>query len=861
MPAENFFTQLAIPLARASKNYAPARPIQDAIRNKKLNKEPSRFEESFRKWHAAKLKYQKNSWDELISMSQLVSLFRRGNQLLQKRQYGPGYYVRPIQPTDGQPVQTAMNLMTFHSQVSESKLMAVNPTVNMRPGDDTPEAIASAQACRPTVDYFESQWYTAKFTRREAIRFLTDGMVIYQVRWNPFKGGMQVQERSVSRRDVTIDPGSGMCADCKYEGEADEFTPTDFGNQCPECQGEAVDIRPAVKDSMAQIGMGQPKSVGEPEIVASALANWRWDLSVDLELSSFAIKRQNITQGVVKLMLGDMTIPDSSSSDDYGLRVLDALTYSGQAFQGSAQSGYSDIDTRPTMSEAWLGPEDQAELECDEGETVCGVTMPKGRLSKTFKGVPICVVSLNDGALIIGTYADESQREEVVTAQWFMDADSGAGRGMEDTAGVQKRFNAVDGQIYKGLAATATPAVITDMRIVKEDQGEYLFQPGQNIDINLSMLPPNMKLADAFYLGNPGAVSQQYINYGTVFLKQMADLSSLAVEFSDLLSIDNRTATGAQISAALANSLYGPMLMSKGESRVEIAKKIVRLQAQFGVVSRYFPGKGNAKGREVSADNLKGKVIFELEENSHLPTTPYSQQSDVTNLLTAFGTPESLMGVRQGDPALFKALTRPYSFFRLDESGDDISTLCLSRLDQMKQLFFGAGVDDPTMLPQMIQPPVSLIEPKQKEKADWWADYLDLDSAQKLPAVLRTAIENMYWLHTNMDTQKQLPQAANAGLIQAAQAAPAAMGQAALEGQAEQVQPEVEDKSAEIAADLEIAHSKQKTDLELKKMEGETQETVAHIQGKNAAESARIAGQNQLKVEKAKPRPRPTKAA
>lgn len=865
---ENNFTQLSVALSKVASNLAPKQPLVDAIRNKKPNKEPSKFEKCIRTWYQDKMNYEKAAWQSLISMSQLVALFRRGEQLLVRRPYGFGWYVRPVQNDDTYR-QTAMNIMTFHSQISESKLMAVNPTVNMRPGDDTPEAIAAAQACRPVVDYYESEWYTAKFTRREAIRLLTDGMFIHQVRWNPFKGEMSVPTQTVSRRDVTIDAGSGVCADCQAEGEAD-----DFSDGCPQCQSPAVDVRPAVKQSLAQIGMGAPKPVGEPEIISSALASWRWDLSVDLEASSWAIKRQRITQGIVNLMLGDIAIPDTNSSDDYGLQILHSLAYGGQAYQGASntsQYGPNSTDARPTMAECWMSAEDQATIELDESQTVSGQTIPKGKLSDFTRGAPICIVGLNDMSLVVGAYLNESHRTEVVTGHWFMDAESGAGRGMEDTAGVQKRFNAVDGQIYQGLAATATPAVLTDMSIIKEDDGKYLFRPGVNIDVNLAMLPPNTKLADAFYLGNPGAVSQQYINYGTVFLKQMADLSSLAVEFSDLLSIDNRTATGSQISAALANSLYGPMLMSKGESRVEIAKKIVALQAKYGVASRYFPGKDNARGRTVSIQTLKGKVIFELVENSHLPVTPYSQQTDVTNLVTAFGGALPLAQLKQMDPELFVALTKPFNFEVSEESDDEISTLCLTRLDSMKQNF-QMGVDDPAQLVAMIAPPISAIEPKKKQKADWCASYLDLQAGQELPMVMRTALENLYWKYTNVETQTAIPHALNAGVVQAAGAAPAAIGQAALQpqeqGAAQQPDTTAQDQAHEKSMQdqdhqVELAQhaSDQEHEMNLKKLEGMTQLAVTASQGKNAETTAKIAGDNAVRAAKAKPRPKAGKAA
>lgn len=864
MNTDSPFTQFSVALSRSAQNFAPLKPLSDLLKNKQPNlKNPTRFEQSFREWYTAKLNYEKAARDEMISVANLVALFRRGQQILERRPYGqPGYYVRPIKD-DNAYRQTAMNFMNFHSAVCESKIIASNPNVNMRAADDTPEAITAAQACRPVVDCYETEWYTARFSRREAIRLLTDGMFIHQVRWNPFKGGYSIGQRSVSYKDVQLDSGEGRCADCGHEGEAEEFEQADFGHKC-QCGSEAVDVRPPRMQKLAQIGMGPQQPMGEPELISSPFAAWHWDLTRDLECSSWAIKRQYITQGVVNLMLGNVVIPDSQSSQDYGLEMMRSLAYSGQAFQGASRKGtygygrsVSDWEKRPTMFEAWLDADEQAVLECDEGETVCGITMPKGRVSDFFRGEPICVVGLNDGAAIVGTYAKESQKYEVITCQWFMDAESGAGRGMEDTAAVQKRFNAVDGQVYQGLATTATPPVFVDLRMLKEDQSQYLFKPGVNHDVNLSMLPVGMKLPDAIYMPQPGSVNQQYIAYGYQHLKQMADISSLAVEFSEtLLSIDNRTATGAQITAALANSLYGPMLMSKGESRVSIAEKVVCLTAKHGVAGRYYPGKGAAQGRMVSGKDLKGKVIFELVQNSQLPVTPFSQQTDVRVFLETFGGAEMAATIRKSDPAFFRATSAPFNINFGNEDEDDVSNRCLERLEQMKQNL-QTGVDDPQMLVDLLQPPVSVVEPQHKEKADWWSRYLDLDASQKAPQVLRQAAESMYWLHMNNAAQKQLPVAANEGLIQgvgaAAMQAPTALGASALQQQ--QPEPQVEDKLMEIEADVAMDQAKHESDLQMKQMESQTQLAVAKQQGANQLAATKLAGQNQLKVERAKPKP------
>lgn len=854
MNQEPNFTPLSVATARAGRNYCPAKPIQDLLRNKKLNKQPTKLEAAIRELYTHCLNNQKQAFNEIFSMAQLVGLFRQGNQLLQRRPFGaPGYYVRPLRSDDDTTMrQTAMNLMGFFSQACESKVIASNPQVNMRPGDDTPEAIAAAQACRPVVDFYETEWYTAKFSRREAIRFLTDGMVIHQVRWNPFLGGYETNEREVSHEDITLDEGGGECLDCGHAGGAEDFQ-TAYAQQCPECNSPAVEVRPPVQSKIARIGMGQARPVGAPELVSSSLMSWRWDLTKDLECSPWAIKRQYITQGAVQLMLGDVTIPDSQSSEDYGLDILYALAYAGQAFAGTSYASQyryaSMLDKKPVLSEFWLTPEYLAMLETEGGDTLCGEQLPAGKLSDFFDA-PICLVGLNDFALTIGAYAKESQQNEVITAQWFMNAESGVGRGMEDTAAVQRRFNAVDGQIYQGLATTATPAVVTDMSLLKEDQGRYLFAPGHNIDISLALLPPNMKLSDAFFIGNPGAVSQQYVQYGSQFLREMAQISSLVTEFTNgLIGVDNRTATGAQITAQLANSLYGPMLASKGQLRVEIAKRVVCLVAAHDTTGRYYPGKGAAKGRMVQGQELKSRVVFDLEPNSELPVSPFSQQTDVRVMGEAFG---GLLGAAQLQaqfPRFFRAVSKPFNIKFDTEDEDDVSTLCLKRLQSI-EANYSAGVDDPSVLVQMVRPAVMKTEPKHKDKAEWWSDYLDLERGQNAPDIIRAAIEGMYWVHQNMLTQQQIPQAMNQGLVQTAAMAPAALGQAALQPQESQA-PEADD-SAQIESDERMQDQEHEHEAEQKQREADTQVKVASIQTQGQLAATQLQGQNQLALEKVK---------
>lgn len=863
------FTALSVPLSRSSPNLAPSKPIADAIRNKKLNKNPTKFEAAFREWHQSKINYEKVSRDEAISMGQLVALMINGDQLLRRRPFGPGYYVQPLMGDDTYQ-QKAINVLRFYYQCCETKFTSANPTVTMRPGGDEPIDIASAQAARPVVDYRESQFYTSKFSRRECLYGATNGMFIHRVRWNPFKGEWMAQSRSVSQQSVQSDDGWGECAECQHQDVASEFPETQFGDQCPNCQSAAVDVRRPQTQMMPQVSIGAPRPIGEPEIIQTPFAGWYWDMAKDLEESSWAIYCQRVSSGAISLMLGDLALPDTGSSDNKGLDVLHALAYGGQAFAGTAgTSQRQSNDRRPTMSEAWVPPEEYADWDIEEGETVCGMRMPGGKMRDSFKD-PVCVISMNDASLIVGTFANETHQDEVVTGQWFMKSDSGGGRGLQDTAAVNKRLNAVDGQVYQGLAGTATPAIMVDRSILRDDaQSDYLFKPNTTIDVNLNLLPPGLGLKDAFALGTPGNVNQQYIQYGSVYLKDMLQVTSLVTEFSDFMSIDNRTATGAQITSALANSLFGPLLLTKGEARVRIAKIIVRLEVRYGSQSRYFPGKDGARGRNVSGQDLRGKVIYELDQNSELPVTPFSKQADIRALIESMGGIEGLLMLKTQDPAMFRSFVAPYNVKIESESDDVISTICLDMVDQMKANL-QAGVDDPVMLTERLNPPVSLYEPKQQEKSQWFSDWLDLDTSRKAPLVLRQAVEQMVLKYQNLKTEREMPIAVNKGLVEgagmAAAQAPSALGQQALQGggdpgQAAQQQHEAQQQDADRAMEHDHHAADQEHEMQKASLQARTAITVAEIQGKTAVETTKLAGDNAVRTAKAKPKPTATKAA
>lgn len=849
--------------SRTHQNFAPSQPLQQLRTDKKLIEIP--LQKAIQAYYRDKMQFQKLAFEERISSGHLVALFMKGEHLLRKRLYGPGYYVQPVQ--DQAMRQTSIDLTSFYGHTCCTKMLSSNPHVTIKPGDDSVEALTAATSARPMVDYWESQWYTTRFGWREALHALQDGWYGHRVTWDATAEGPSARKINIEQYEHE-DPGSGQCWDCQFTGQGKDFETEDQfqPEACPNCGSKAVVVQRSQKMMMPRITPGEQKTFGAPKITTFPFASARWDLAYDMEESPWAIIRQRILPGVVHLLLGDVIVPDSESSDDKDLDVIDALAYSGQPMEG--HSGVTRInrteDRRPTLCEMWLSPEDMAEIKIEATQTIAGIELPAGRLSNTFKQ-PTCFVGLNDFSLITGIYP-ESHRDQIVTGQWFLESDSGGGRGIQNTVSVQKRHNEFDGLIYKGLRALAVPPVMADKSMLTEDQGRYLFTPETNVWVNLNGLPQGRALQDAFYVPQPGNISGQAINYGQVFLRQMFQLSSLVVEFTEgILPVDNRTATGAQITANLANSLFGPMLLVKGGTRVRISEILTWLHCKYDPVGRYYPGKEGQPGQHVSGKSLKGKLIYELTQGSTTPITPFSQQSDVRAVIEAFQGIEGLLATRKAAPQLFTKLVRP---FNINEDFDDdakVAVRCYDRLEQLKSNL-ASGVRDPEMLIHSLRPPVALEEPLHEDKARWYSEFLDTEEGLKAPQMLRDAVSKMYWTHINLATRLKTPQMVNegmaAGMQQAAMAAPLAMGQQALQS----AQPQPEDNTLQ-KAQLDNEESAREAGLDTlteaawleheREVEGEkiaSQERIAKYQtdtqAQTAKETAKVNAASRAKVAK-----------
>lgn len=760
---------------------ALAKPILDLRDGQK--KQQSTIHDAVRKLYLAKLKEESQTWDQWISWKSLIILYCRGEYLLQKNPRTPGYYVRPV--ADAANRQKAANLINTYRHMCLSKITSTQPNVRIGAGDDDPRSIACAQAARPVIDYWESQFYKARYSQRSGLHKLNAGISITRVRWNPLAQGPTAPRYSIEDGDdLQLGGGYGECLDCDKQGEAAEFQNPDleYGAQCPECGSSAVDVSMPTKSPMSQVKQAGMENFGAPEISLVPLEGARWDLTKDFEESDWGIIRHRITPGDVKILLGDAVLPDTESSDVRGLQQLRNLAYPGNFVEGAKRS----FDKSPTAFEFWVRPNLLAELETEGGKTVDGEDLPAGRLDKVYGNKPVCFVGLNDMSLITGTYHEHTGQEQIVTGPWQVEADSGAGRGIQDAAATQRRYSRWDGHIDQGLAATASPGVGVDKRILDDDQSGNVFKPGTTVKLNLTQMPPDFTLSKAIHVFQPGSMNNQAIEYGQKHLMDMFQLQTFNLEFSDnLMNVDPRTLGGSQLASNLANSLYGPIGQIIGEERVSIAEKIYKLVKRYDPIGRFYPGKNGSRGRTVSSEDLQGNLTFELVEDSVVPTTPYTRRQDLGSFVTSMGGITEIANGMSSIPNTMREFAKVANVKLEAEDADTVSTICLQRLEQMEEKL-EAGVVDPQELFDSVSPPPSKVEPKQKEKRDWWSAWLDLPEGLKAPLPMRQAAEVWYWWHENSDSKTGAQLATNAGLVQgsgqAAAMAPAAIGQKMLEG-------------------------------------------------------------------------------
>ena len=881
-PAET----LAIP-TREGANAAPVKPL---LTLKEREPRPSSYiADAIREKFNHYLNQNKSVWEEMFSVGEQIDLFIQGKQLLRPSPYRAGGWIPIPASSANSSQQRILNMMQFYAMCIEAKWKNSNPDILVLPGNDQEKSIAASKAGKAVVDYYERQFYKPWFNRKEAGLAMRYGTYLTRIRHDPGIKGIVGLRDVIQEKPFQLE-GHGYCGDCGTHGEAKDFLqygepisepepPSDHPYderaqiltapipRCPKChrtQSVLLDQPPQIK--VPSVAEQKQVEMGDFRCDQLPFPSCRWDLNKRAEESSWFITQTQVDVSAIRRLLGDVRL-SGEPGDDRGLQSIQRAAHAGQALYGDSNSSKESAYKDPaTVAEFWLSADDLYDIKLRGGEeTISGEELPAGSLADTYPHGAV-FVGINGMSVLTGIHA-EQHPDQIISGVWHMRPLSGAGRGIADTVEVQKRQNVLDSQQLTYFSTSATPAIGHLAGIIKEGEARYLGKPNLNVPIQANKLPEGWKIQDAFYQFQPQSVPGQFVQYVQQFLAQQFQFSTGILDFTDgQPGVNNKTATGAQITAARSDAVYGPILEGKAEVRQRCAEIIVELYRRHMPLKRYFPlgGKhGRQQGLWLSGADLRAELVYEVVEDSEMPRHPYAKKQDLMAMFETTGGAKGLLELLQVNPPLATEILRRFNIeLESVDDYDEIGQLCRSRFDQMLQQF-KSGIPDPIILIQSIKPPVSMFEPQHLVKGKWWQDFLDADDALQAPMELRAAIEEMIKLHFKYNGEQEAAKAGQAGQVQVAGAVPGEaatalkeqlMGQA--QGAEQQGQSDAQTAQAEMQAqeaevqrqhEAERLAAEQQHEAEMKDRDQSHELTTKAIDVISQQEQARIAARQKGK--------------
>lgn len=736
-------TPAAILPFHASTNLAPLKPILQVRAG--IQKPETGLQKALQeklKWY---LSLERVIWNSMYTAGYEVSSYINGQQLITPNRFMPGQFLSYTPKDSTESTKRALNLMRFYASNCEFKWQLSNPNIRAIAGVDTQQAREAAEAADTIIEHYERQFFQPFISRQEAFQGLCWGTYIWRVRYDDTKKSVTVENPIYQDQQVSLNDGIGMCDTCGYQGTAME-------QQCPSCGGAMAVMEPPAQGAVPSVTGSETMQLGDLVAELMPFPECRWDIRCRVEDSSWFIHQRRTSTIAVQRLLGNVQLPGQGEQEDIGLDIAEKLAWAGAGGGRASINGRKPklYENPAVVVEMSLGPDDIADIiiKADE-ETLGGQVIPAGPLIDSFPE-GLTVQGINGLGLITGLFS-EHHSVNTTSGVWHAKAMSGVGTGLHDTVEVQKRFNADDSQIHTFMRATATPAMLIRQEAIGDtNRMDYLGIPHANIPINGQNLPDGMRLEDivrpAF---QPQSVPGTVFTYVYERLNDFAQLTSHVTDFSGgLPNVNNRTATGAQITQANSNALFTPPLQVKGEVRKRIAEIVLDLYRTHFPTERYFPGKGKHSrqgGKFLSAANLTTDVRLEVVRDSELPRNDFIKREDYTAFFQMVGGGAGYVQLREMDPEFTAEMERTFGIDIKGESYDHIASLCTQRIDQMKPM--AMMLPDPMMLLLLIQPPVTLFEPNHELKAKWFSEWLDEDEGQAAPPVLRQAVELLIQQH------------------------------------------------------------------------------------------------------------------
>lgn len=749
-------------------NLAPLRPL---LKLREHNKNTSHYiADALKEKYSHFIKKDEKSWREMIGRGQQIALFIEGQQILDFNPFTQSYAPRKLKKTDPNRIK-AVNFMQYYCTNWQSKWESSNPDIVVSAMSNQDQAISKARKANAVIDYLERNFYDSWYNLHEGLMAQVWGWYGNQVVIDRSIQGSVALRNIIEDREVPIGRGFGKCYDCEQTGS--EFNFVQIGEAdmpvCPECGSTAVQYEPPPMQLMPTV-VGQ-EQVNLGDVVCNQLyfPACRWDLRQRLEDSRWAIFEQDVPNGTLKRMLGDIDIPEGTRPNEFGLDAIADLAKTGAAdTQGRSSFQSATRKDSSVISEMYLSPDDYADIviKGDE-ETIAGQSLPKGsRLTEVFPD-GLCAVGVNGMALVLGLYAG-THKDTVTSGVYHMKPMSGAGRGVQDAVEIQKRFNRFDSQATRFMATRATPATLHMEGAIASDKRRLLGQPDVDIPVKMQNFPEVRDIRQLVAPLQGESVPGDMLNYTYQHLQNFMQLAYHITDFSNGLNprVQNDTATGAEILDANANALFSPSLSIKGDVRLKTAKKAFYLWIKNNPEKRFVPVSTGAslKGLNIAGADVDGEYYWEIVPGSTLPKNKLSRRKDAESFYFQFG---GIVGYCQTKAMFPEEVAEARRLWDMDlprDEYDSIGELCRARFENAKMMVQQAtqtrqqveqatGLQIPldmSIFAQSCEPSIEFGEGKFNEKVVWFQNLLDTDEGQTMGRELRSLVTALILIHQQM---------------------------------------------------------------------------------------------------------------
>lgn len=671
---------------------APLKPLLD-LKEQRTEQNSHYVCDAVKERYNHYISQDKQTWEDLIHTGHLVSLFIQGKQNLRWNPTYKNFYSIPAYDANSKMKITP--IMGFYALNCEAKYISSNPDITVIAASEDDRVIQASKAAKIIVDHYEKKLYTNWHNIHEALLLMSFGTAITRIRWDSSKKGLKAITDIFEDKEFQISNGVGQCFDCGHSGTGDEYLMSGFA-QCPNCQSQNAYAEPGATSIIPQKTGEKSHNLGDITLRSLPFPACRWDLRHTAEDSPWFIFEENIPLNAVQRYLGNVSLPDAEDdANSFGLKVVESLAKEANAVNGQTRSDYfnrSNSASRENvkLTEMSLSPEDLASIRLSGDErTVDGMNLPKGaRMSELFPD-GATVVGLNGFEVILGIYA-EHHSQELSTGVWHVRPFSGAGRGHSDAVELQRRRNETDSQGYEAMRQNATPATFFAKDAIDEQQMQYISKPDVGIPVNLADFPNARSIQDLVASPRIGQVDASLLGFYIQNLENMMQLTMGTTSFSaGLPGVNNKTATGAQISDANADAIFAPMVGIKVDVRRRAAEMFVRLYRDNVPVEQYFPLEkkyGSQNGKWLSGADVDGDFIFDTVPNSELSKNRYTIMQDNERFFLAVGGAQGLLALQQANPEFADELQRRFGVDFETNHQDEVAQICRQRFQYAKQL-------------------------------------------------------------------------------------------------------------------------------------------------------------------------------